>query len=81
MRYRGADGAEGHTGEPTAAVAADDDELGGRGKVEQVSGWTIVHYCPLNVDAWIALLVVGQAPGQHLADIGEASRIFRAEHL
>ena len=60
----GADRAEQHSCESAPAVAADHDELGRLGFVEEMAGWVIEHNPAVNGDVRVALLEVGEPLGE-----------------
>ena len=62
--HGGADRAEQHSGESAPAVAADHDELGGLGFVEQMASGVVEHQPAVNGDIGIAFLPAGQAFGK-----------------
>ena len=52
--HGGADRSEQHSGESASAVAADHDELGGLGFIEEMARWAVKHQPAVNGDVGIA---------------------------
>ena len=78
--HSGADRAEQHSGESAPAVAADHDELGGLGFVEEMARRAVKHQPTVNGDVGIAFLPASQAFREDFRCPGLQGRPFHAEH-
>ena len=60
-------------------MAADDDQLGCLGVVEELSGWPVVHHDAVDADVGITLLPAGQALDQDFS--GKSQPPFLARDM